>query len=93
VCPARRIERPRIPERGSSDPLISRETIVLSTSIFKKLRGSARPSLLLSWCFGVAGAEALYFMNSADRFEDHPIGAILVAAVAIFVISGVDLFR
>jgi type IV secretion system protein VirD4 len=36
----------------------------------------------------VAGGEALYFMNSADRFEDHPLGAILIAAFAIFVILG-----
>jgi len=61
---------------------------VLSTSIFKKLRGFGKALTVIVVVLGVAGAEALYFMNSADRFEDHPIGAILVAAVAIFVILG-----
>ena len=36
----------------------------------------------------VAACEALYFMYSADRFEDHPLGAVLIAAFAIFVILG-----
>ncbi len=61
---------------------------MLSTSIFKKLRGFGKALTVIVVVLGVAGAEALYFMNSADRFEDHPIGAILVAAVAIFVILG-----
>lgn len=61
---------------------------MLSTSLFKILRGAGKLGAVIVTVICVAAAEWLYFTYSSDNFSAHPVGAIVVAAVAIFVILG-----
>ncbi len=61
---------------------------MISTGLIKKLRGAGNVVAVIVMVLAVLIGEGLFFAYSSVRLVDHPIAALVVAVVVIFVLIG-----